>query len=180
VKRIAAIAAIVVALLLGSVWFIRLHRAASLPRQKLVGGGEFRVVKVCYGIAGDHHLGGAPKEIVSAWNYLPAPLRRLISYPGGDSGLVPVANHTGLSIYWAFIDPVSQKPEFGPSGEVFMTTDSGQQTKLGAYPFQGPHGGGYRQIFVDEPPRNSSKLHFRVPVEDETVEFTITNPAYNN
>lgn len=180
-KRIAAILAIVVPLLLGGLWFVRRHHAASLPRITLVGGGEFRVVKVCYGTEGDHHLGGAPKQVVWAWNHLPTPLRRLIPYPGGESALVPNPNHTALSIYWAFIDPVTQKAEYGPSGDVLMTTDSGEQSNLGwPDPFQGPNGRGYRQIFVDEPPRNSSRLRFRVPVEDETVEFTIDNPAHNN
>ena len=60
-----------------------------------------------------------------------------------------------------------------------MTTDSGEQTNLGwPDPFDDRAGDSFRQIFVDEPPRNSSKLRFRVPVNDETVEFTIDNPAY--
>jgi hypothetical protein len=60
-----------------------------------------------------------------------------------------------------------------------MTTDSGEESELNwPYPFAAADGSGYRQIFVDEPPRNSPRLRFRVPVEDETVEFTIDNPAF--
>lgn len=114
------------------------------------------------------------------WNRLPAQVQRFIPPPHpGDSALYPSPNHRALSIYWAWIDPATQKAETGPSGDVLMTADSGEQTNLGwPYPFDDRAGEGYRQIFVDEPPRNSSKLRFRVPVEDETVEFTIDNPAY--
>jgi hypothetical protein len=118
--------------------------------------------------------------VVWAWSHLPTPLQRVIPYPGGNSALFPYPNHTALSLYWGFIDPVTQKAEFGPSGDVLMTEDSGKQTNLGwPDPFTGPKGEGYRQIFVDEPPSGSRSLRFRVPVEEETVEFTIHNPAYN-
>jgi hypothetical protein len=148
---------------------------------KLVGGGEFRVFKICYGGADDHHLGGSPKQLVWAWNHLPAQLQRLIPAPNpGDSAVVPSPNHTALSIFWAWIDPSTQTAATGPSGDVLMTTESGVQTNLGwPDPFGDQVSGGYRQIFVDEPPRNSRTLRFRVPVETETVEFTIDNPAYH-
>jgi len=92
---------------------------------------------------------------------------------------MPGPNRTAISIYWAWIDPVTQKPELGPSGEVLMTTDLGEQTNLGwPDPFDRADGG-YRQIIVNPPPTESARLRFRVPVEDETVEFIIDNPAYN-
>ena len=60
-----------------------------------------------------------------------------------------------------------------------MTMDSGEQVNLKwPYPFDDIKGDGYRQIFVDEPPRNSRFLRFHVPVEDEAVDFTIANPAF--
>jgi hypothetical protein len=160
--------------------FVFYHHPASLPRISLVAGGEFRVVKVCYGGEGDHQLGGAPKQVVWVYNHLPAPLQGFIPYPGGETALNPFPNHTAISVYWAFIDPVTKRAEFGPSGDVLMTTDSGEKIHVnGPDPFQGPDGGGYRQIFVNEPPKKSLRLHFRVPVEDEIVEFTIDNPAYH-
>jgi len=180
VKRKVRIVFVGIVLLVCGLWGVRLFHQASLPRFKLAGGGEFRVFKVCYGSSDDHHLGGAPKQFVWAWNRLPTSVRRFIPAPNpGDSALVPSPNHTALSIYWAWIDPATQKAETGPSGDVLMTTDSGEQINLGwPHPFDDRAGGGYRQIFVDEPPKNSSKLRFRMPVEDETVEFTIDNPAY--
>ncbi len=118
--------------------------------------------------------------ILWLWNHLPGPVQRTIPQPPtGDTALLPSPNHTALSIYWAWIYPATQKPETGPSGDVIMTTDSGEQTNLGwPAPFDDRAGGGFSQIFVLVPPRNSSKLRFRVPVEDEIVEFAIDNPAY--
>ena len=179
-KRKALTAIVAGALLFGGLWFLRYHRAATLPRIPLVGGGEFRVVQISYGDEDAHHLGGAPPQFLRLWNRLPSLVQRVIPPPvRGDGVLVPSANHTALSIYWAWIDPVTQKPVLGPSGDVIMTTDSGEQTNLGwPDPFDDRAGDSFRQIFVDEPPRNSFKLRFRVPVNDETVEFTIDNPAY--
>ena len=182
-KRKARIVIVVIVLLISGLWGVRLYWQARLPHFKLVGGGEFRVFKICYGTHDDdvHHLGGAPKQLVWAWDNLPVQLQRFIPAPDHGAGaLSPGTNRHALSIYWAWVDPLTRKAETGPSGDVLMITDSGEQTNLGwPEPFDDRTGGGYRQIFVDEPPRNSTKLRFRVPVEDETVEFTIDNPAYN-
>jgi hypothetical protein len=180
VKRKAVIATAGFALLFAGVWLFRVSRANNLPRIPLAGGGEFRIVKICYGGEDDHRLGGAPKQILWLWNHFPAPVQRMIPEPlWGDSSISPYSGHVALSIFWTWIDPVTQEATIGPSGDVLMTTDSGEQINLGwPHGFTAQAGGNYRQIFVDAPPRNSSKLRFRVPVEDETVEFTIVNPAY--
>lgn len=178
-KRKATIATLAGALLLGGGWWFCFHREPNLPRIPLAGGGEFRVFKICYGTEEVHRLGGTPKQIVWLWGHLPNAVQRFLPAPDfGDGGLVPRDGDTALSIYWAWVEPGTQKPSTGPSGDVLMTTDSGEQTNLGwPEPFDDRQGGGFRQIFVVDPPKNSSKLRFRVPVEEEVVEFTIDNPA---
>ena len=180
VKRKAAIAVIsAAALVLGGGWFIQWTKARSLPRIPLKGSGEFRVVRICYGGEGAHHLGQSSRQYVWFWDRLPGWVQRQVPQPSvGDSALVPFPDHMALSIYWGWIDPATGKASTGPSGDVVMTIDAGVQKNLGwPYPFN-HNGEGYRQIFVDEPPRDSRKLHFRVPVEEEAVEFTIDNPAF--
>jgi hypothetical protein len=93
--------------------------------------------------------------------------------------VVPRSNRNALSIYWTWIDPKTGKHELGPSGDVILTMNSGEQVNLKwPDPFDDYKGAGYRQIFVDEPPRDSRFLRFHVPVEDEAVDFTIANPAF--
>jgi len=181
VKRRAIIAIAVFGLLLAGVWLFRIVRADNLPRIPLAGGGEFRVVKICYGGEhDDHRLGGAPKEILWLLNRLPPAAQSIIPAPAwGDSNSSPGSGHIALSIFWTWIDPVTQKATIGPSGDVLITTDSGEQINNGwPHGFTAQSGEDYRQIYVDAPPRNSRRLRFRVPVEDEVVEFTIVNPAY--
>ena len=181
-KRKAAIAIVIFALLLGVLWFVHFRRAASLPRIQLAGGGEFRVFKVSYGTADHHRLGGPPSQLLWLWRFawsVPASLWRFIpNIDTGGTGVMPGSNSTAISIYWAWIDPVTQKAVLGPSGDVLMTTDSGEETNLDwPIPFDRADGE-YRQIIVNDLPTKSARLRFRVPVEDETVEFTIDNPAY--
>ena len=180
-KGKAAALFLLLGLVFGGASLVYVRRAASLPRIRLPGGGEFRVFQISYGTGNQHHLGGAPAPILWLWDHLPGPAKgRIPSPPVGATALVPGLHHTGLSIYWAYIDPAIGQPILGPSGDVTMTVDSGEQTKLGSpEPFDGSAGGGFRQIYVDEPPRDSSRLRFRVPVEHDTVEFTIENPAYH-
>jgi len=180
-KGKAAALFLLLGLVFGGASLVYVRRAASLPRIRLPGGGEFRVFQISYGTGNQHHLGGAPGPILWLWDHLPGPAKgRIPSPPVGATALVPGLHHTGLSIYWAYIDPAIGQPILGPSGDVTMTVDSGEQTKLGSpEPFDGSAGGGFRQIYVDEPPRDSSRLRFRVPVEHDTVEFTIENPAYH-
>lgn len=56
-----------------------------------------------------------------------------------------------------------------------MTFDSGRTVNLG---WPSPSDPGYRQIFVTDPPQDSKRLAFEVPVEGERVRFEIDNPAY--
>jgi hypothetical protein len=177
VKRKVKTAIVVVVLLVGGLWFYRVQCAASLPRFPLAEGGEFRVFKICYGGQDDHRLEGPPGSLMRVWRCLPQALQRVIPYHPENEvhGLSPFSGHMALSIWWAVVEPTTKEPVLGPSGDVIMTVDSGEQTNLD---WPDPWDPGYRQIFVDEPPRNSRKLHFLVPVEDETVEFTIANPAY--
>ena len=138
------------------------------------------MVKICYGPSEVHRLGGSPRVVLELWDRLPHSLQTRLPAPTyGDTALVPRPNRNALSIYWTWIDPKTGKHELGPSGDVIMTMDSGEQVNLKwPDPFDDYKGAGYRQIFVDEPPRNSRFLHFHVPVEDEAVDFTIANPAF--
>jgi hypothetical protein len=175
-KRNVKIAIAIAVLLIGGLWFYDFQNAPRLPRFPLAEGGEFRVVKICYGGSDDHHLGGASGWRFRLWRQLPESLKRIVPYP--DHGIdleSPFEGHVAVSIWWAVIDPHTHEPELGPSGDVIMTVDSGEDRNLD---WPDPIDPGYRQIFVSDPPRDSRKLHFLVPVEEETVEFTIANPAY--
>jgi hypothetical protein len=55
-----------------------------------------------------------------------------------------------------------------------MTLDAGEQLHLDAEAADP----GVRQIFLIDPPRHSRRLRFHVPVNDGSVEFAISNPAY--
>jgi hypothetical protein len=172
-KTKAAIAAL---LLVGVLWLNRHCAAENLLRIPLAAGGEFRVLKIYYGGPDGHHLGGPPSALLRFRRHLPDSLQRFIPYSGeGISGISPAQGHTMISIWWAYIHPKTGNPELGPSGDVIMTVDSGEDTNLG-WPYPADD---YRQIYVIDPPTDSRKLHFLVTVEDETVEFTIANPAYD-
>ena len=170
----------VAVLAVGGVWFAQWKRDADLPRISLEGGGEFRVFKICYGSEEVHQLGGAPPQMHWLWNRLPRSMQRIIPPPPrGDTAVVPGDGHVALSIYWGWIFPGTGEPETGPSGDVIVTTDSGAVTILPwPDPFDDEKGRGYRQIIMHDLPHDSRKLHFRVPVNDEPVEFTIDNPAF--
>lgn len=179
-KRKVALAVVVslVALIAGGVWWSLREEVADLPRIPLKGGGEFRVVKIAYGTAEAHRFGGAPRAVLWVWDRLPNAMRDRLPVPSGGEVLVPINGRKALSIYWGWIDPATGTATLGPSGNVIMTTDPGEQRDTDwPSPFEYKREG-YRQIYVDEPPRDSRRLHFRVPVEDETVEFTIENPAF--
>jgi hypothetical protein len=130
-----------------------LGRSERLPRIPLQGGGEFCVVKICYGPSEVHRLGGSPRVVLELWDRLPHSLQTRLPAPTyGDTALVPRPNRNALSIYWTWIDPKTGKHELGPSGDVIMTMDSGEQVNLKwPDPFDDYKGAGYRQIFVDEP-----------------------------
>jgi hypothetical protein len=165
-----------VALLLGVTCLLGLHRAGSLPRIRLSNGGEFRVLKVCYGRENDHHLGGAPKSFFWAWNHLPKHLQRVIPYPdAGVSGLSPVAGKAAVSIWYADIDPGTGKPLLGPADYALITLDSGE--RLGrVWPEPADD---YRQIFLHDPPRHSKYLHVELGAEYDPVAFSVVNPAFS-
>ena len=118
--------------------------------------------------------------LVRRWNHLPSPLQDVIPRPvRGGTVFIPGRSHVGLSIYWAWIEPTTHMPVLSPSGDVIMTTDSGKEFNLEwPEPFEDEDGKGIRQIYMDDPPRNSRKLHFSIPVNGETVGFSIDNPAY--
>jgi len=138
------------------------------------------VVKICYGPAEVHRIGGSPRAVLRLWGCLPRSWQDRLPAPTyGDTGLSPGTNRNALSVYWTWIDPITGKYYIGPSGDVSMTMDSGEQVNLKwPYPFDDINGDGYRQIFVDEPSRDSRFLRFHVPVEHEAVDFSIANPAF--
>jgi hypothetical protein len=178
VKPKVILATTLFALLLGGLCVLSLHRRASLPRIRLADGGEFRVLKICYGRENDHHLGGAPSSFFSAWNHLPKQLQRVIPYPNtGVTSLSPFPESPpALSIWWAYIDPRTHKPEIGSTDYVITTLDSGE--RLGRiWPSPGDD---YRQIFLNDPPAHSKYLRFEFAAEEQAVEFSIANPAYKD
>jgi hypothetical protein len=178
VKAKSAIAMGVCGLLGGALWYF-LSRPAELPRIRLPDGGEFRVVQVKFtpnsSVDGhEHNLGPAPAYRFTLWRLLPKSLQSRIPYPstgiGGQSSY-----HPAISIWWAYIDPKTGKPALGPTDYVVMILDDGEQRK---YDWPEPAEGGYRQIWVDDPPTTSRHLRFRLSAEDQPVDFTIENPAY--
>lgn len=166
-------------------WLLHAFLTPTLPRIPLRVGGEFRVYKVVYTSdpedARDHVLGGSPK-LLRFWSQLPPGLQRFVREPKhpyeASFPTVPA-----ISIWWARIDPVTHRPELGPSGEVDLTLDNGKQIKL-AYPDPADYhededrDSGFRAIWIHDPPTDSKKLRLHVPVEDEAVDFEIPNPAY--
>ena len=176
VKRKVIFAISLFALLLSSGCLLYFHRGAPLPRIRFSDGGEFRVLQICYGTENDHHLGGAPGSLFSLWEHLPKQLQSIVPYPDvGVSGLSPFPNKPAISIWWAYIDPLTHKPEFGPTSGVVTTLDSGERLeRISSH----QAGEGYRQIFLNDPPRYSKRLHFQFATEDHPVEFSIENPAF--
>ncbi len=168
-------------LLFGIAWLVHLRSTSNLPRIQLAGGGEFRVFRICYGTDEVHRLHGDRQLLAWAWKFLPNFVQRYFPDPYyGGTGVSPWPGKIALSIYWAWMDPATNQAELGPSGDVIMTADSGEDTNLDwPVPFDDEKsGGGFRQIFVNDLSASSRTLHFLVPVENETVEFTISNPAY--
>jgi hypothetical protein len=154
-----------------------LFQAQPLPHMRLADGGEFRVVKVVYGTEQDHYLHGAPKFFFTFWERMPGWLQRVVPYPWtGLSGEIP--RGAGISIWWAWFDPETGRPELGPSGDGVMTLDSGERVP---FPYPNP-ADDYRQILIPNPPRDSQWLHFSVPVNEleKPTEFTIRNPAWRH
>ena len=173
--------AIVIVLAIGviiGITFLQLRKPVTLPRIALVGGAEFRVFKVTYtphaSESWEHNLESAPQALFWLRNLLPASIRLKVPEPDRGIGWHG-SNYPALSIWWARINPASHLPELGPSGEVVMTLDSGEQVIFDGSEAVDP---GYRQIFIQDPPTHSKRLTFLVPVEDESVSFTIENPAF--
>src|SRR6266480_3330080 len=106
------------------------RKPALLPRIALIGGAEFRVFKVSYtphaSESWEHNLESAPQALFWLRNLLPASIRLKVPEPNRGIGWAS-SNHPALSIWWARIDPATHQPKLGPSGEVVMTLDSGEQ-----------------------------------------------------
>lgn len=178
-KAKVAFAGIAVICVVCGASFAVILRGKQLPRMKLSDGSEFRVVQICYGTEPeDHHLGRGAKQLFWVWNHLPHRLRIVLPYPDyGESGESPSTPHTAVSIWCAWFKPgVSRQPILGPSGDVIMTLDSGEEKNLG---WPNPIDD-YRQIFIIDPPTNSKRLRFAVPVNwlEKPAAFEIENPAY--
>ncbi|MEO8352063.1 MAG: hypothetical protein ABI680_10045 [Chthoniobacteraceae bacterium] len=151
----------------------------ELPHFRLSDGAEFRVFQIRYtpdpSNSWEHNLHAAPPIVFRLWLYLPSFLKSRVPFP--DVGIEGYgSDHPAISIWWARTDPKTHEPELGPAGDVLVTFDSGQQVNL-AWP--SPADPGYRQIFFTDPPRDSKRLSFDVPVEDERMQFAIDNPAYH-
>ena len=168
------------AVLVAGVWLLFLKSAPSLPRIRFSDGGEFRVVKVCYGTENDHYVGGAPASFFWAWGHLPKRLQGFIPYPNtGARGMSPFTNAWAISVFWGYIDPRTQKSEIGSTDYVMTTLDSGERLgRIWSEPATNDHGDEYRQIFLNDPPRHSKHLRFELGVEDQRVDFSILNPAF--
>jgi hypothetical protein len=177
VKRKVILTTTLSALLLGGACLLSFHRAAPLPRIQFSDGGEFRVVQVTYtpfaSESSDHAIGSAPRMQFWLWNHLPKALQAKVPYP--NSGIsYGLSDHPALSIWWAYIDPTTHKPEVGSTDYVITTLDSGERlNRIWSEPSEG-----HRQIFLTDPPRHSKRLHFQLGVEDHPVEFSIDNPAF--
>lgn len=164
--------------LIGVAALLSLSPAPELPQFRLSDGAEFRVIQITYTSgptdSAEHNIGSAPKAAFWLWRHLPEAVQRHVPYPEtgiGDTG----CSRPALSIWWARFDATTREPILGPAGDVLMTLDSGRQINLG---WPSPADPGYRQIFVTDPPRDSKRLAFEVPVEQERVRFEIDNPAY--
>jgi hypothetical protein len=140
--------------------------------------GSFEFVQVTYTPRAsedyEHNIGAAPAYQFALWRRLPKFLQSRISYPNTGIGYQG-SDHPFISIWWAYIDPKTGKPELGPSGYALMILDDGEVRKAGW-----PHGTdeGFRQIFITDPPTTSKRLRFRLSAEEQSVEFSIENPAY--
>ena len=146
-------------------------RAPRLPRVKLADGGEFRVLQINYGT--EHRLAAAPRPIQWMWEQLPSFVQARIPQPSlGADGLG--SDKVALSIWRAWFDPATGKPEIGPSDNAVMTLDEGERINLD---WPDPSDS-CRQIFVIDPPNYSRRLRFHVVVNEERVDFTIANPAF--
>jgi hypothetical protein len=152
---------------------------SDLPRIRLTDGGEFRVFQIRYtpnpSESYEHSLGGAPRWQWTLWRSLPNSLQTRVPMPraGIESDS---SDHPALSIWWAYIDPKTGKREIGPTSSVTIILDNGGQLTTSDWP--NPTGEGYRQILIVDPPTSSRRLRFRLSAEDQPVEFSIKNPAY--
>jgi hypothetical protein len=178
VKAKLAIVIGVCGLLAGVLWCFP-SRPAELPRIRLPDGGEFRVIQMTYTSRSSidtraHNIGCAPAYQFQLWKLLPTLLRSSVPYPNvGISG--SESDHPALSVWWAYIDPNTGKPEIGPTDDVVTILDNGEHLKP-VWPF--PRAEGYRQIFITDPPPTSQRLRFRLAAEEQPIEFSIENPAY--
>jgi hypothetical protein len=156
-----------------------LKRPAELPRIRLPDGGEFRVVQVRFtpnsSVDGhEHNLGAAPAYQFTLWRLLPKSLQSRIPYPRTGIGSPQGSDHPAISIWWAYINPKTGKPQFGPTDYFTTFLDNGEQLEQD-WPDLADD---YRQIFIRDPPTTSRHLRFRLSAEDQPVEFSIENPAY--
>jgi hypothetical protein len=174
-KAIKALCA-VVALLVVALVFVLPRSRRDLPHFPLRDGFEFRVVQITYtsraSDSTDHNIGAATSRLW-LWSHLPTALRRRVSEPSRGIGY-QASTHPVLSIWWASFQRATNQPLAGPAGDVLMTLDSGQQINLG---WPDP-ANDYRQIFITDPPTDSKRLTFDVPVDEQSVHFSIDNPAY--
>jgi len=118
----------------GASWYF-LSRPADLPRIRLADGGEFRVVKVTYTKESsverhEHNIGAAPEYQFALWRMLPKSAQSRVPYPHTGIGELS-STHPAISIWWAYVDPKTGKPELGPSDYVLMILDNGEERKCG-------------------------------------------------
>lgn len=183
-RRAVAGAVVVMLLIAGGLALLSLFPTVNLPGRpglpsiRLPDGGQFQVVQVRHTNKAthesEHALGRWPR--VTSWirARLPQPLQAKID-PPVDTGYGSRA--PALSVWWAYIEPRTGKPQLGETSHALVSTDSGRY--LAPIWPRPPHEGEYRQIFLIDPPTDSRHLHFRLTVEGvHPVNFTIVNPAY--
>ena len=186
-RRVVAGAVVVVLLIAAVLALLSLFPALDLPGRPglpfihLPGGGQFQVIQVRYtrkaSHSDDHAIGRMPRLTRWFWERLPAPVQAKIGLPRPAINTGYASDRAALSVWWAYVDPRTGKPELGETSYALISTDSGRQLAP-IWPW--PDDAGYRQIFLVDPPTGSRHLHFELTVEGAyPVTFTIGNPAYD-
>ena len=141
----------------------RESRDGKLPRIRLKGGGELRVIKVDYGTT---HEFGSRSEMLSK-------LDRWIPQFGEWA-----CTHTKVptvAIWWGWWDPSERRIVICPTGKATLLLSSGKRQKID-YDQSGI--GDIRRL-IFEPPRTERRLRIRMPVNYEMVDFELPNPGYS-
>ena len=135
---------------------------AQLPRVPLHSGGEFRIFRVSYGTK---HEFGTDSRI----GHLFASHHPQLGERYGRGTQQP-----SVCIWWGWVVSPTEGYVLGPSGQATLLLPHGRKRVL-EYP---DPTGDVRSLLIDHPPRNQERLRLRVPVNGESVEFEINNPAY--